>query len=359
MRRIAEKLALAAAAPLFALASWASCGGSTTINDQDGGAGASPWADCAGPGECVALTPGCCGVCGAPTLSDVVGVNEDELAAFHAATCTDPNPMCPECATAVEPNLVAFCKASRCAPIDIRNDAVSACTTDDDCMLRDPDCCEACAVAPFDLVAIAKDKADAYRSEVCRPAESCPACAPIYPTGYAAICGAAKHCAVVFHDKLCPADLPAMGAPCDNEGLACEYGLDPRPGCRSHASCTNAAWQIAVSGCPPIPGPGVGGCPPAAPPGGLCPTDGLVCDMGADVICVCAQCAGGPCSMDPHWACGAPPTTAGCPAVAPELGSACESEGVVCTYGVCASVTSAGRRCEDGAWQDEPVACPV
>ena len=186
MRRIAEKLALAAAAPLFALASWASCGGSTTINDQDGGAGASPWADCAGPGECVALTPGCCGVCGAPTLSDVVGVNEDELAAFHAATCTDPNPLGPAGATAVEPNLVAFCKASRCAPIDIRNDAVSACTTDDDCMLRDPDCCEACAVAPFDLVAIAKDKADAYRSEVCRPAESCPACAPIYPTGYAA-----------------------------------------------------------------------------------------------------------------------------------------------------------------------------
>jgi hypothetical protein len=316
------------------------------------------WAACDGPGQCLALETGCCGVCGAPTLADVAGVNAERIDAFFADTCRDPNPICPDCASMLEPNLVGFCLAAECRAVDVRLDPLSACAADDDCMLRAPGCCEACAPSPWELVAIAVARAGDYRDLVCPADAGCPACAPIYPPGWAAACGASGHCAVVER-PVCPADPPGYGESCTSEGLACEYGLDLRVGCRTHATCTAGVWELAISGCPPMPGPGEDGCPPVPPAGGLCASDGLVCDMGGGTVCACAQCAGGPCTLDPRWTCAGPPGTPGCPAVAPPLGSACVETGLACIYGVCSTSTSAGRRCSDAAWRDEPVMCPL
>lgn len=339
---------------------WGGCGGSTTRGTPAPDGGASSWAGCGGPGECAARVPGCCGVCGAPTLSDVRGVNVAREAEFRADTCDDPNPLCPGCATELVPDLVAFCESGQCVAHDLREEDLSACVKDSDCVLRDAACCEACVADPHGLVALAMGRLGTYRDLVCRPGQACPACAPVPPEGWVATCGAGGHCEVTERTHVCPALQPADGGPCALEpGLRCEYGDDPRPGCRTQATCSGT-WSLAVAGCPPLPGLGEGGCPATAPEiGSSCADDGLLCDAGGDSLCVCASCLG-PCSQFPVWTCSAPPGTAGCPPDAPHLGAPCDTEGVFCGYGpMCHPQASAGRRCVEGAWVDEPLACPL
>lgn len=345
---------------LLLVASAVSPGCGATDIRSHGDAGTPTYAICSGPGECLALVPGCCGTCGAPTLADVVGVNSEALDDLKAQTCTDPHPTCPKCAQGIEPNLVAFCESKRCTALDIRLDTVSACDKDDDCILRYPECCERCSPDPFNLVAIAKAEAAHYQAEICKPSQACPACVPAYPAEFKAACGPDKHCKVVEKTNVCPADQPTADTVCHVDAtVTCEYGDDIRPGCRTHATCPSGAWKIAVSGCPPLPGPGKDGCPATPPADGTCSNDGLVCDMGSDEVCACSDCAG-PCSTVPRWACAGPPPTPGCPSRAPALGSACTDEALVCIYGVqCIAPVAAGRRCKDGAWVDEPLACPV
>lgn len=332
-----------------------SCGGATGPE-----AGEIPdWAVCDGPGQCVVMTRGCCPPCGVPSLADVAGVHEARQAAFRAVTCTDPDPSCPECPTRDEPNLVAFCVGGRCAPIDLRTSELSACAVDGDCVLRYPECCERCIADPHHLVAIAAERLGDYRNQVCRPGQPCPACLPQYPVGYVAVCGAEGHCAVELRPKLCPQEVPFSGSACDRAGLDCEYGQDLRPSCRTHATCSGAIWQLDIPDCAPLPAAGEGSCPTELPGlGSACDSEGLICAMGGGDVCACGRCVGGPCSLEPRWVC-APAPAPPCPPVAPEIGAACGERGLVCIYGVCATATSAGRRCETGVWQDEGVACPL
>jgi hypothetical protein len=328
------------------------CGGSTDIRSS------AAYAICDGPGQCVALVPGCCGGCGAPTLAEVTGVNSDKQDAFRAATCGDPHPVCPACPTAPEPNLVAYCANGSCQAHDVRVDDVSACTKDDDCMLRAASCCEPCGPSSFELIALAKTHASDYRAKVCRPDAACSKCLPVYPAGLTASCASDGHCRVTEKGNVCPESQPSDGAPCTT-AVTCEYGEDIRPGCRTHATCSNATWQVAVSGCPPLPQAGENGCP-STESSDPCSPEGLACDMGGDTTCVCSGCLGGPCSPNPRWVCSGPPTTEGCGARPARLGSPCDTEGLVCIYGsLCTPPVAAGRRCKDGAWTDEPLACPV
>jgi hypothetical protein len=335
---------------------WQGCAGTTA----SGGAPTS-YASCDGPGQCVAKVPGCCGVCGAPTFEDVVGVNSDKVEDLRTQTCRDTHPTCPKCAEMAEPNLVAFCEDKRCTAHDVRADAVSSCKTDDDCMLRASTCCESCGSSPFDLIAIARKEALPFQTEICGAAQACDACAPIYPAGLRAACGTNGHCKIVEKTNVCPVDQPDHGATCTvDTSLICEYGNDARPACRTHATCPSGTWQVAVSGCPPLPVAGQQGCPVATSSGGACSSDGLLCDMGDDTFCACSSCAGGPCSLTPRWACGGRPTTPGCASRSPGLGSGCTDEGLVCVYGpICVASVSVGRRCAGGVWVDEPLVCPL
>jgi hypothetical protein len=156
----------------------------------------------------------------------------------------------------------------------------------------------------------------------------------------------------------CPADLSQISTwPC-TEGLTCEYGTDPRPGCRASATCTSGTWTVTQPKCtqlPPVT------CPATreAAAGQACTPDGAYCVYG-DLACNCTNCTSGPvttCSGDSTWHCAAPNADAACPAGIPLLGSACTTEGKTCTY----SCGSGGARlCKGGAWYTASGGtCPV
>jgi hypothetical protein len=146
----------------------------------------------------------------------------------------------------------------------------------------------------------------------------------------------------------CPADISQInGWPC-TEGLTCEYGTDPRPGCNPSATCTGGDWTVSPSKCaalPPVT------CPATrdAAAGQACPTQGAYCSYG-DLSCECTNCSNGPvalCTGSPTWHCEAPNADSTCPAGMPLLGTACATEGKTCTY-ACGSGN--GRICKQGAW---------
>ncbi len=313
---------------------------------------------CDGPGQCTALTSGCCAPCGKPTLGHVQGVNIDRQPDFRAATCGDPDPGCPACATQLEPNLQAFCSANRCSALDIRAHAYSECASDTDCTLRYADCCGSCVPDVAKLIALSQAHLLDYGAAVCKPDQCLPACVQVMPERVRAVC-ATGHCAVLEDPGICPATAPFQIRYCGQPGTVCEYGHDVRTNCRTRANCFDGYWMVNAYECPPLPGPGQEGCPASVEQASGTCTSGLLCDMGGGNICACGQCAGGPCSLDPHWSCAAPPTATDCPAILPELGTACPSEALHCTYGVCGSESSAGRLCSGGYWRDDPVTCPT
>ncbi len=339
----------------LALIAAAGCGGTTVVPP-----GTPSFQSCTGPGQCTLSFKGCCAPCGAPTLDDVQGVNREHTDEFFKFTCPEPVP-CPKCALGLEPNLAAFCENKACKALDVRTDPVSACATDADCQLRYAGCCEGCGGGVEGLIALSTNELQTYTQQVCAPDTACPACAPQYPEGFAALCGADKHCAVKQVQQLCPAESPEGGSACTAPNLACSYGTDPRPGCRMSATCVDGSWQVVAAKCKGLSAPGMDGCPATKDASGDCPTEGLLCDMGGGAICACGSCVGGPCSMTPHWGCqGSPPNPELCPAVLPNLGAhPCTSSATPCVYGVCGTATSAGRICKAGVWQDDPVACPL
>ena len=60
------------------------------------------------PGDCVVQQNSCCGACGAPTIKQVDAVNQGKTAEHQKAVCSDPNPVCPGCASAPNPDLLAL-----------------------------------------------------------------------------------------------------------------------------------------------------------------------------------------------------------------------------------------------------------
>jgi hypothetical protein len=162
----------------------------------DGGDGggvsvdASSLGSCAQPGECVLVTRTCCGVCGAPAVTDMDAVRWDETETHHNELCGTGPVNCPRCAIMTNPHLGAICRASHCAAVDVRTDATSSCTTDADCMLRfGLSCCEMCAGTDAELTAIRQDAL--HDLTTCAPNQgACPPCVPTYPTRAHARCNA-------------------------------------------------------------------------------------------------------------------------------------------------------------------------
>ncbi|GMV18052.1 MAG: hypothetical protein HS104_25395 [Polyangiaceae bacterium] len=174
----------------------ASSGGSggTGAVSGSGGAGGSPsWTACKDPGTCQLLPTNCCGYCGPAPLSGFEAVNESHVQDYTAQTCADPQ-ACPDCITFEEPNYLALCRNGTCTEVDLRLDALSACSGDGDCRLRyGAGCCESCG--GMGLVALNKDAK--LGAEVCSPfAGACPPCVPPpYPSTALAVCQAG-HCVV-------------------------------------------------------------------------------------------------------------------------------------------------------------------
>jgi hypothetical protein len=170
--------------------------GGGSVGSGGSGGSAQVFDDCSGPGQCVLAGNTCCGVCGAPAVTDMAAVNNTLFDEYRTYICPMPTG-CPECATQLNPNLFAYCEASKCIAADVTMHAFSECTTAADCSLRHGmECCESCAGDAYDLVALnANGKTEIYQT-VCDPLASCPDCAPNYPPEYKADCMAGR-CVVV------------------------------------------------------------------------------------------------------------------------------------------------------------------
>ena len=185
----------------------------------------------------------------------------------------------------------------------------------------------------------------------------------------------------------CPATAPTAGAACTTTGIACgdvdpssslgqygssdcavecTYGDDVRFACRPDFACIGGAWTVQE----PMPEHTCTTPPPASCPATLkaagnadCPVVGAVCAYGPSA-CVCNQCTGGcPATADGGirvtWECDEPPSTPGCPAAAPNYGTACGAKVVTCDYGNCYAGTWMEAKCVGGLWRRTDNACTI
>lgn len=155
----------------------------------------------------------------------------------------------------------------------------------------------------------------------------------------------------------CPAAVPKPNTLCPKNNLTCTYGDDVLPNCRQRIDCMNGVWG-SPSICTRPPGTCPGTPPPGKPGETQCSNQGLACGYSDGTICGCTNCPGPCMSGPPHWYCAPPPSTAGCPSLAPNAGTACASPGLSCDYGNCATMNTVHAVCENGTWDWKPVACP-
>ena len=140
--------------------------------------------------ECIVRAAGCCEPCDVWTLENSTSINGDQNTAYSDEQCGTTGMMCPECATQLNPNLLATCENANCTLLDVANDPISECVDDVDCVVRTNTCCECSAVSPETVIAIAADKAGTIRDWLCDEG-NCPDCIPDY-TGYEAVCNAGR-----------------------------------------------------------------------------------------------------------------------------------------------------------------------
>jgi hypothetical protein len=144
----------------------------------------------------------CCEGCPLQALQDVsraVAFNKNYAPVVTAQLCGQ-NPLpCPEAACVVAPSYVLpFCIEGRCQAIDIRQDLLTSCGTDEQCRLRwDTGCYEAGGTAIELLVAVSSQVN--YDRTVCGNQMPCPSCVvDAYPANAKAVCGPDFHCSVAW-----------------------------------------------------------------------------------------------------------------------------------------------------------------
>jgi hypothetical protein len=157
---------------------------------------------------------------------------------------------------------------------------------------------------------------------------------------------------------VCPDDAPAVGTPCTQNMLQCEYGnawWDVA--CDVVVQCMSGQWAADTSlggTCAPKPGPNSADCPPAIPMD-LGPNDNdmmTACSQAGeqcsyrDGTCTCVVSADA--AAPSYWECVPGP---GCPGIRPPLGSSCmgADAGMECPY----ELTCGGyaQICQGGVWQ--------
>jgi hypothetical protein len=152
----------------------------------------------------------------------------------------------------------------------------------------------------------------------------------------------------------CPATPPSavLGESCNNTGISCEYGGDPRWTCNTVATCTSGSWSVTSpdpTGCPTKNGPACPASESDIQPGMACSPTGTSCDYStasATSFCVCTY-PGGPVQLDGGgaiWQCST--SLAGCPALRPRLGAPCSQPNLECDYSVCGLPSGSSVRCD-------------
>jgi hypothetical protein len=169
------------------------------------------WSLCMATSECAIVAATCCGVCSAPTVVDVTGVNQSQRSVQRREVCGDPPPACPECASMNNPNLVATCRdvgfpgGNMCIVEDLAESTITECESDEDCVLRSPTCCPSCTdLGQSGYIAINPASETALQGLLCDETPlGCDECAPVFSEGSRAVCLPAtgsgpRHCGVAF-----------------------------------------------------------------------------------------------------------------------------------------------------------------
>ncbi|HMJ11258.1 MAG TPA: BPTI/Kunitz domain-containing protein [Polyangiaceae bacterium] len=184
------------------------CGGNTnrfeSIQDCQASCrgGTSDLDACETPTDCTLVPVACCGGCGNEELDSVVAIHRNRERAYATlrgctgiacAPCQEIDPL-----ERTDRYFVPTCQNGQCRVIDLRTDLATICSRDDDCRLRNGiGCCEGCSADPGQLVAIHREQEGNFSRLVCGTGPvACPACAPIPPDGYAAVCSR-RRCTVV------------------------------------------------------------------------------------------------------------------------------------------------------------------
>ena len=144
----------------------------------------------------------------------------------------------------------------------------------------------------------------------------------------------------------CPADPPRPGGRCAGAQRSCTYGSDPLAVCRPRFECLQGAWHPifrtpcdVIDSCPD--GPDASACPPTHKP----------CFTADAHVCTCYSGLNGT-DGGVQWQCiGA---GAGCPVLAPNLGTSCTPPGdgspLSCDYGPERCGPDFAIACIDGTW---------
>ncbi|XYH96550.1 BPTI/Kunitz domain-containing protein [Sorangium sp. So ce1128] len=145
---------------------------------------------CEAPGDCVLVSPRCCGACDPVDARAFVAVHRATAEDYQESTgCGDVAcAPCPEVGEAERTSqyFTATCDGGRCVVLDVRESPLTQCTDDSECVLRDGvGCCEGCDGTGI----VALDQSADIRGLVC-PDDfgACPPCAPVYPPGMTAVC---------------------------------------------------------------------------------------------------------------------------------------------------------------------------
>lgn len=148
--------------------------------------------ECEDAPDCGLVHRGCCPPCEAPELAEVAAVSGRARDAFRRAECPEPL-VCPACVAPTNEHLFATCVAGTCEAIDVRADALSACASDDECVVIGRDCCN----CDPRYVAVRSGQESAYYRAQCGEVPLCSPCEPHeVPARLIGRCTDRGHCAV-------------------------------------------------------------------------------------------------------------------------------------------------------------------
>jgi hypothetical protein len=172
-------------------------GGTIAVVDDAGTSApdaTAPIGECETHQDCVLIDRGCCAACPPAPKESVLAVPEARAEELRRAQCASPV-SCGSCPPAnydpLADRVVAACIEGACTTLDLREEELTRCSDDDDCVVRGEGCCAACAAQPSSAIAIRADADDALLA--CDPAPPCNTCRP---AALEAFCASDGHCAV-------------------------------------------------------------------------------------------------------------------------------------------------------------------
>jgi len=147
--------------------------------------------------DCALTRGACCDPCGVPAASDFAAVNESLAEDYYlneaCPEASDGPVICPECATAPNPHLAAYCDDTgfrpACGVLDLEADRYRTCSDDRECKLAVADCCPCGDIAEIDIVPVREDLD--LEALLCDDSVSCD-CEPLFPDGIEAVCAAGQ-----------------------------------------------------------------------------------------------------------------------------------------------------------------------